>query len=92
MIPGGFQQRKKSTVKKFMEKSLALFLQEQWSGLGYYVVSETGNMLADKHIFQKSKILNCLLCQFSEPTFVHLSNPWGSADKMPAVNFVRTYY
>ena len=57
MIPGGFQQRKKSTIKKFMEKSLALFLQEQWSGLGNYVVSETGNILVDKHIFQKSKIL-----------------------------------
>ena len=75
MIPGGFQQSKKSTIKKFMEKSLALFLQEQWSGLGNDVVSETGNILVDKHIFQKSNILICPLCQFSAPTFVHLSNP-----------------
>ena len=83
MIPGGFQKRKKVTVKSFMKKILVLFLHEQWAGLGYYVVSETGNIFAEKQIFQGSKILTCPLCQFSGPAFVHLSNhlsiSWNSA-------------
>lgn len=77
MIPGGFQKRKKVTVKSFMKKILVLFLHEQWAGLGYYVVSETGNIFAEKQIFQGSKTLTCSLCRFSAPAFVHLSNPLG---------------
>ena len=83
MIPGGYQKHKKITFKRFMKKSLALFIKEQWSGLGYYFVSEMGNILAERKIFQESKILICPLCQFSGPAFVHLSNPlaisWNSA-------------
>mgnify|MGYP001215153985 CR=1 FL=1 len=77
MIPGGFQKRRAVTWKRFIKKSLTLFLQEQWAGLGYYIISETGNMFADRHIFQGSEILTCPLCQYSAPTFVHLSNPFG---------------
>ena len=83
MNPGGFQKHKKVTVKRFLKKNLALLLQEQWTGLGHYVASETGNFLAERQIFQGSKILTCPLCQFSAPAFVHLSNPfaisWNSA-------------
>ena len=77
MIPCGFQKRKKITVKRFMRKSLVLFLQEQWSGLGHYVASETGNLLAERRIFLKKKILICPLCKYSTSAFIHLSNPLG---------------
>ena len=83
MIPGGFQKRKKVTVKRLIKKSLDLFLQEQWAGIGHYVASETCNILAKRKIFQGSKILTCPLCRFSAAAFVHLSNPiaisWNSA-------------
>ena len=77
MIPGGFQKRKKATIKRFMKKSMTLFLQGQWTGLGHYVASETGNFLVDRHLIQGSEILTCPLCRFSAPKFVHLSNPLG---------------
>ena len=83
MNPGGFQKHKKVTFKRFIKKSLTLFLQEQWSGLGHYVTCETGNVLAKRQILQGPKTLTCPLCKFSARAFVHFSNSlsisWNSA-------------
>lgn len=77
MIPGGFQKHRKITFKRFLKKSLILLFQEQWAGLVHYLVSETSNILAERHIFQGSNLLTCPLCQFSGLTFIHLSNVLG---------------
>ena len=55
MIPCGFQKRKKIPIKRFVKKSLDLFLQEQWTELGHYIASETGNLLAERRIFLGKK-------------------------------------
>ncbi|SVE33841.1 uncharacterized protein METZ01_LOCUS486695, partial [marine metagenome] len=77
MIPGGFQKYKKLTFKKFIQKTLTLFVQEQWAGLGHYIVTEASNILSERLIFQGSRILSCSLCRFSAPAFIHLSNSLG---------------
>ena len=83
MIPGGFQKRIRFNYKRFIRKSLVLLKQNDWSGLGHYVVSEMGNFLVDSNFLREPRILTCSLCQFTTPAFVHLSNTlkisWNSA-------------
>ena len=64
--------RLKTTLKKLLRNSFKKAIHGEWKELGYYIISESINIIID--ILPSTKNVKCPLCQKSNKNFIHLGN------------------
>ena len=83
MIPGSYKKRQKVTLKKILKKCFDFSINGKWRTMGNFILSDGCNLFNQNKFYINRVKLHCPLCQYSDFSFIHLSNEneisWNSA-------------